>query len=142
MFQDLTEPCKRQLIASEARKHLETPWVHQGRLPGVGIDCIGLLVLVAQSVGLPCEDTSAYARQSNGYKLQEELDAKLDRVDEVFPGCVLLFRIGKLPAHVGFKTDYGFIHTYITVRKVVETTLSESWEKRLVQAYRFKEWEH
>ena len=36
-----------QDVVAEARRWLGTPWRHQARLRGVGVDCGGLVVCVA-----------------------------------------------------------------------------------------------
>jgi cell wall-associated NlpC family hydrolase len=38
-----------------ARECLGTPFQHQGRVPGVGLDCVGVAIYAAREVGLnPC----------------------------------------------------------------------------------------
>ena len=51
-----------------ARTYIGTPFHHMGRLPGVGLDCAGLLVCVARELKLvaPDFDTPAYAPTPDG----------------------------------------------------------------------------
>jgi cell wall-associated NlpC family hydrolase len=42
----------REKIISVAHEYLGTPYRHQGRLKYVGVDCIGLVMCVAEEVGL------------------------------------------------------------------------------------------
>ena len=35
-----------------ARTYIDTPFQHMGRLPGVGLDCAGVLVCVARELSL------------------------------------------------------------------------------------------
>jgi cell wall-associated NlpC family hydrolase len=40
-------------IVNAARSMLNTPFVHQGRLPGVGLDCVGVVALACERAGVP-----------------------------------------------------------------------------------------
>ena len=81
-----------------------TPYAHQGRLPGVGLDCIGPLICAAKAHGLKDAgfDVRDYSRQPDG-SLQPYLDAHLVRKPraDLIPGDVVLnaFRLGP-PQHI------------------------------------------
>ena len=81
-----------------------TPCAHQGRLPGVGLDCIGPTICAAKALGLKDAgfDISDYTRQPDG-SLMPYLDAHLMRKPraELALGDVVLnaFRLGK-PQHI------------------------------------------
>lgn len=51
-------------IVAMARSWLGTPWIHQGRLKSVGVDCGGLIIGVGKETGLLDFDTQAYSRKS------------------------------------------------------------------------------
>jgi len=42
----------RDEIVRLSRAYIDTPFHHAARLPGVGLDCVGLLVCVARAVGI------------------------------------------------------------------------------------------
>jgi cell wall-associated NlpC family hydrolase len=42
----------RAEIIAEARTWLKTPWRHQGRLKGIGCDCVGHIVCVPRALGI------------------------------------------------------------------------------------------
>lgn len=81
-----------------------TPYLHQGRLPGVALDCIGPLICAAKAHDLvePGFDISDYPRNPDG-SLQPYLDAHLVRKPraELALGDVVLngFRLGP-PRHI------------------------------------------
>ncbi|MGK2897203.1 MAG: NlpC/P60 family protein [Burkholderiaceae bacterium] len=81
-----------------------TPYAHQGRLPGVGLDCVGPLICAARTLGIvePGFDIADYSRQPDG-SLQPYLDAHLTRKPraELGLGDVVLnaFRLGP-PQHI------------------------------------------
>jgi len=61
-------------IIAAARACLETPFVHQGRLPGQALDCAGLIIQVAKTLGLEHVDHSGYARLPGNGLLESALD--------------------------------------------------------------------
>jgi NlpC/P60 family putative phage cell wall peptidase len=121
----------------KAREYLGTPYHHIGRKKGIGVDCIGLISGVAQELGMTYHDLKVYSQRPDGVTLLREFDKCLTRVPTHQPGDVLVFRFRKFATHAGIVTDYGLIHTYATVGKVVEHVLDATWERRIVQAYRF-----
>ncbi len=151
------------LIVAEARSWLGTRFHHQGRLKKTathkgGCDCIGLVVGVVRDLALPyageenahyqflyeCDRTD-YERIPNGKELRQALVTHLQEITlaEIAPGDALLFCFDQNPQHVAIVSDYpygglGIIHCYMKARQVVENRLDESWQRRLVGAFRFK----
>lgn len=131
----------REQILSAARELIGTPWAHQGRTPGVGIDCAGVVVHILALNGIRY-DVSGYAYEPNG-ELTLHADACLTRIQkaEFKPADVLVFRIKKLPQHVALATDKGILHSFNrgpgTLSKVVETGLTDQWRAHIVAAYKF-----
>lgn len=128
-------------ILAAARACLGTPFRHQGRLPGVGLDCIGLVVAVASALGLPVQDATGYGRSPADGLLEAALDAQLVRADPA-PGAIALIRFDGDPQHVGILGDYpagglSLIHAYLPSRRVVEHRLDDAWQARIVRCYGF-----
>jgi NlpC/P60 family putative phage cell wall peptidase len=133
-----------EAIVRAARACLETPFVHQGRLPGVGLDCIGLLVAVARAIGYPHQDRDGYGRLPAQGLLESTLSSHLDEVPRSMlqPGDVLAFRFRRDPQHVGILTgDNTLIHAYQQAGKCVEHGYDDEWRRRLVSAWRWREFE-
>jgi cell wall-associated NlpC family hydrolase len=133
----------RLAIVQAARKHLGTKFRHQGRKPGVGLDCVGLLVCVARELGIPYTDERCYSRMPNGVTLMDRLLESCDRYAEpgdAKVGSVLVFEFlgPEWPQHVGIRTDRGFIHTYGRIGKVCEHGYDAEWQARTVAALDFK----
>jgi cell wall-associated NlpC family hydrolase len=126
-----------------ARSYLGTPFHHQAREKGVGIDCIGLLVGVAQEMGWPIDDVTDYSRDPDGKSLIANLRSQLDPVPigEQVDGDVAVFWMVRphLPAHVGILTKRGVVHTYAKIGKVVEHGMGSIWSKRLHSVWRYRE---
>lgn len=72
----------RAALVAEARTWLRTPFAHQRREKGIGVDCIGVPTEVGRAFGIPeCEGVPyAYTRAPNVREMQRELEARLDYV--------------------------------------------------------------
>lgn len=127
----------RQDIVDEARTYLGVRWHHQGR-NRAGVDCLGLVILVAHQLGLSEFDSSDYGRIPDGQRLRAGLTEHMDVTRAPQPGDVLLMRFEQHPQHVAIVTERGIIHAYAQVRKVVEHRLDAVWQGRVVAAYSFK----
>tara|TARA_R100001143_G_scaffold63346_1_gene69839 strand:- start:2346 stop:2768 length:423 start_codon:yes stop_codon:yes gene_type:complete len=124
------------LIVEEARRYLGTPHLHQGRHPSDGLDCIGLMVVTCQALGITDYDSTAYPPDPDGVTLMREIRKIAYVVDEseAREGDVIVFWIDDKtkPRHIGFKTDKGFIHTFAGgPKRVVEHGFSSWWTKRI-----------
>jgi len=126
-------------MVEEARRCLGTPFHHQGRVPLVGLDCIGLVVVALRAAGYGVRDRVGYGRLPQGDALVAALVAHgAVRVDEARAGDVLLFAFCGVPQHVALCTGAAqMIHAYAPVGRVVESGLNAVWRRRLVGIYRF-----
>lgn len=130
-------------VVMEARSWLGTRFHHQGRLKSVGCDCAGLVVGVAQALGLSEFDKTDYSRLPDGEMLRAVCDANMTgiAITDVQPGDVLLFKFDQFPQHLAIVGDYpagglSLIHAFAPSRKVVEVRLDDVWQQRVVAAYR------
>lgn len=131
----------RDEIIIAARACLDTPFKHQGRLAGVGLDCAGLAVHAIQSVGLPVSDLKGYGRVPNDGALKRIMDMQPSLVlidsQEAEPGDILLIRVSNEPSHIAIMSDQAtIIHAYEQVGRTCEHRLDADWQSRLVAAYR------
>ena len=127
-----------QDVVAEARRWLGTPWRHQARLRGVGVDCGGLVVCVAQALGLPVQDHApGYARLPDGVSLRACVESQCTRIPELEPGAVLLMRWADAPQHLAIVSTlperFGIIHAWAGIRRVVEHGLTAEWQGRIVR---------
>lgn len=129
-------------ILCAARACLETPFRHQGRAIGVGLDCAGLLIVVARQLGFDPIDVDGYGRTPAGGLLESALDrqACLRRIGDIGtrqPGDLLLLRFAGDPQHLAIDAGETMIHAYASVGKCCEHRLSLPWAARIVRVYRF-----
>lgn len=119
-------------IVAEARTWVGTPWVHQHRVKGHAVDCVGLVIGVARNLGLvPADfDVNGYSRMPDGHLLalcaQHMTPVARDAMQ---PGDVVVVAVEHDPQHMGILTPYpggrlAMIHaTSVGVRGVVESRL-------------------
>ncbi|ACC76158.1 NlpC/P60 family protein [Paraburkholderia phymatum] len=127
----------RAQFVAEARTWLGTPFMHQGRLRGVGCDCIGLVIGTAQALGLTDFDITDYGRRPDG-RVRPTMETQLDWTApaEAQAGDVLLFAWAASPIHVAIMTDEShMIHAYLPNRAVVESIMDERMRLQIVAAY-------
>lgn len=143
-------------IAACARGWVGTRFHHQGRLKktashGGGVDCLGLLVGVAQELDLRKQDGAPlaaldqtdYGHYPDTEYLQKKLTSALYPVgvSHITQGYIVLFAIEQAPQHLAIISDLGgrmgMIHAYAPARAVVEHELDEAWRARIVAAYRY-----
>lgn len=128
-------------IIAEARKWLGVPFHHQGRNQH-GIDCIGLLVKVAEGVGAWHEDFISYKRFPGKTTLIPHLAKSVDQVIDRFqePGDILVFWVMKpeWPQHAGIMTYRGIIHTDASLGRVVEHSLDSNALGKLHSVWQYR----
>ncbi len=128
-------------IIAVARSQLGTPFKHQGRVPGLALDCAGLAAYVATELGVDFNEWPGYGRVPCNGLLQAVMDAQpcLEVVSSKQPGDILMMRVGREPQHLAVYTgDNTIIHAYEAVGKVCEHRLDHIWNKRIIRIYRFR----
>lgn len=146
----MTTACE---VIACARRLIGVRFAHQGRTVS-GLDCLGLLIVTAQTLGLriggvdaAALDVPHYGTRPDVLLLKEKLDTHLLPIAraEVREGDVVLLKIAGIPQHLGLISDYpmqgelGMIHAYAPVRRVVEHRYDAHWRKDTYAAYRLRE---
>jgi len=126
-------------IVAIARGYVGTAFRHQGRIPGLALDCAGVVVCVARELGLEGDFQEVpYGRSPHAGTLRQICDAHMDPIPLYGPGDVLLMAWETEPQHLGIVSDIGIIHSYASARMVVEHSLDQVWRSRIRSAYRFR----
>jgi cell wall-associated NlpC family hydrolase len=128
----------RSEITAAALSMVGTPFHAQGRAPGIGLDCLGVVVCAAKALGIVHQDRAAYPMRPDG-TLMPELDRQFTRVrGEPQEGDVLLMAFDGEPHHVAIMISEGrIVHAYSTVRKCVVQSYSDHWRAKVKAVYRF-----
>lgn len=126
-------------VVDVARSWVGTPFLHQGR-SRAGVDCVGLLVVVAQDLGLPIHDFTRYGRVPHPRRMGEELARQMDRISigQAGPGDVFWLAWRDVPQHLAILTDGGMIHSFQTAGQVIEHPIDQTWRARVRGAFRFR----
>lgn len=128
-------------IIAAARDCVGTPFRHQGRLVGEGLDCVGVPLHVASVFGLETVVVGGYGRTPVEGQLEAALASQPClmpvEIADRRPGDVLLMRLPREPSHVAINAGETIIHAYEATGKCVEHRLDERWQARIVRVYRF-----
>lgn len=133
-------------VVAQARALLETPFHHQGRKAGVGVDCAGVPILVARVLGLvPSDfDVNGYSAQPDGFSLRDQCERFMCPWPHEEPGGVVLvaFRQDGVAQHLGIVAEHphgglSIIHAdNVRAKRVIETRLEWGAYMRRIAAYR------
>lgn len=157
----------RGAIVEEARRWAGTPYHHQARLKGVGVDCAGLIIGVGAALGImPFDEIrfrefANYARQPNPNQMRRALEAHLVEIPEHVAGegdvMWLEWRVG-LPMHLAICATVAdepeqelsalwgqvvmsgrstMIHATSEVGRVVEHGFADPWPDRVNSFWRY-----
>ena len=133
-------------VTRVARSYIGTPFHHMGRLPGVGLDCVGVLICCARELGLvtPGFDIPAYTPTPDGTTMlawAKEYMTPLSR-EAMSPRNVILLITDTEPQHLAILGDYlhgglSIIHAANSAKppRVIETRLMFSRVQRFVAVY-------
>ena len=121
-----------------------TPFRHQGRVPGVGLDCIGVLVC-AVGDSARVVDVTDYPADPPGDRLlqlleQHAVELPQAGIDAVPAGAICTFWEGREDAehvrHVAIRTRSGIVHA-IRERPTRAVSIGAYWRRHFWRAYRW-----
>lgn len=134
---------KREEIVAIARTYLGTPFKHQGRIKGRGVDCIGLVIGIAKEIGIVDQDFefTGYRRHPHGTPLLDLLSGYLVEKDpgsSPQPGDILVIRY-RVPQHVAIvsRREGETLWMLHTQERVVEHRVDTRWSDRIVSIFEF-----
>lgn len=133
----------RKAIIICARSCIGTPFHHQGRVKGIGLDCVGVAVTVAKALQLFDHDYTGYAKHPDGVTLLTEFGKVCEQLtpEEILPGDIVCFCTtprSQTPQHIGILCEdkASMIHAHSGSARVVETPLGR-WAERIVCGFRY-----
>lgn len=125
-----------------------TPYKHQACLHGIGVDCIGLIIGIYETLygRLPIKvpPYTPYWAEETGQELMVDIakDYLIPiKIGKELPGDVLMYRMFKNGAtkHTGIFSKEGYmIHAY-SGHNVLETGLVNNRGSKLTYVFRFKD---
>ncbi len=136
-----------EAILNAARECIGTPFRHQGRNPGRGLDCVGLVRHPAIEVGFAPKGTdfAAYGRFPQPITMMRILGQYFELIDPSIkqPGDIMWMsatsRSDQTPQHLGLWTGDTIIHAMATGPcKVVEHPFRHPFPGRVTAWFRYK----
>lgn len=115
-------------IVAAVRRCVGTPFRMQGRLPGTGLDCLGVVAEAARAAGgelrLP-----AYTLDGDHAALTRSWPTALGcvAVDKAEAGDVLVTAPSRHRRHFAVVTPAGVVHAHAGIGRVVEGPLDRDW---------------
>lgn len=139
---------ERDKVIAEAKTWLNTPYHHNAKVKGAGVDCGQFIIGVYQNCGLlPELDLGAYACD---WYLHRDEDKYLENVkiyfdeitrDDLKPGDLILFKYGRTCSHSGIYIGGGrFIHSYVDMGVIYSNLSDGEFQKRYHSSWRLKQW--
>lgn len=129
----------REAIIEAVRGCIGTPFRPQGRMPGLGLDCIGVAEVAARAAGIRVRAPADYALSGDPCDRIERFIAALGLEAVVpasaAPGDLILMATGETQKHLAVLTPQGFVHAHLALRRVVETPGQSPWP--VIAAWRF-----
>ena len=141
-------------IVTEARSWMGTPFVHEGAVKGVGVDCVQLARMVFVNVGIAPADFPTFAPYPTGWLLEhsdhryeDAISRHMTRVWKlgdpmIFPepGDLALFALGRAGAHSAIVTMWPRVIHAWDEDCVVETkahgNVLDKRSRRLISVWR------
>jgi len=104
----------RELVISEAQSWLGTPWHHEGRIKGKGVDCAMFVYEVFIKCNLiPRFELFEYSEQWALHRSEEKFLKVLERygrqTNKSLPGNVIIFKYGRCFSHGGIIVNWPII---------------------------------
>lgn len=133
---------------SLAREWVGTPFRYQGRLKGVGVDCVGLILGVGIETGAvdPGYSLPFYEPEGDPELIASQILNHATEIDvaDVAPGDIAALSFdGAAPRHLAFVGDcpeadsgISLIHAYSPAGKVVEQPAYAREKRRIKKAWR------
>ncbi len=133
-------------IVRTAKEFIDVPFRHQGRNE-MGLDCAGLIIVVARLNGITSFDTASYSRRPNATEFTQGLiDAGCKQLPygEQVHGDILRFNTGGQPVHMGiYEVDEAgrewCIHAFLPHKKVTRDLLVKPRTDLINSVWRFPE---
>ena len=147
----MTDKNLKDGIVAEARLWIGTPYLHQASVRGRGADCLGLVRGIWRDVyrSGTASRSKLFCRLGAMFQGTKTLLGAAQRwfeeigLEQAGAGDLVCFRWGrgKIAKHLGLltaplKSGAGFIHAYERAG-VVETTLGQRWQSRVVACFQF-----
>ena len=129
----------RERVIQSAMALVGTPYKRLGRTAGVGLDCIGLIVAVGESLGISLQPPRFYRYGNAEQAIAGVRSTVLVPITDLWsPGTVVIVSRGRL-AHFAIPTHEGVVEARNDrgVGRVIHTYASDELKDLVVAAFEF-----
>ncbi|PZN97380.1 MAG: hypothetical protein DCF31_01055 [Alphaproteobacteria bacterium] len=126
----MTTPHKRAaVVVAAARACVGTRFRPQGRTPGSGLDCVGVVLQAARAVGIVPAAVPSYALsgETAAMLVAALADAGCVAVSDAAPGDILALAPAARQRHLAIVTPAGVVHAHAGLGRVVEGPIDPDW---------------
>ncbi len=137
----MNEQEQRQSVVEEVKTWIGTPYHHQGRIKGVGVDCATILCEVYEAVGLiPHVDPRPYPPDwhlhRDGERYMGWMHQYAKEIDNPKHGDIALWKFGRCFSHGGIIiAENTIVHSYLKIGVTIERMDSSIFENRDVKYF-------
>lgn len=141
----MTEDRQRAAVIKEAETWLLTPYHHQGRVKGAGVDCATILLEVFSAVGIAENAYPEYAPEWHFHRSEEMYLGWMRRYtrqieeSELGIGDLIVWKFGRCFSHGSiYIGDSEVIHSYIGIgctRSRMNESMFEGREKKFFSVW-------
>jgi cell wall-associated NlpC family hydrolase len=114
-----------------ARSWLNTPWQHNQKTKGIGVDCVNFLNAIANESGVIIEEIPEhYGRVATDNNIEEYLERNFKKkpTKDIEKNNIILYAFSGYKNHVALATSNNtIIHANSRVGKVVEHNIDGVW---------------
>lgn len=128
MEMSTASPGKWPAIVAAARDCVGTRFRAQGRVPGIGLDCVGVVLAAAAAVGVKPARLPSYWVGGDCPDVEAILKAEgCTPTSDALPGDVMVFAPSSRQRHFGIVTPLGLVHAHAGLARVVEGPTDRDW---------------
>ncbi len=124
-------------IVLAARACIGTRFRPQGRIPGVGLDCIGVALVAAAAAGTPFDVPGYTLDGDDQRRLDSVIAGRCRTVTVASAGDIIVAAPAAGRRHLVVVTGRGVVHAHAGLRRVVEGPLDPGWQ--VIARWRFPE---
>lgn len=126
-------------IVAAARACVGTAFRAQGRLPGTGLDCVGVALVALAAAGRGGWRPPAYSLGGDHAGMVDDGPSAIGcrRVERAAPGDLLVLAPAAGRRHLAIVTPAGVVHAHAGLGRVVEGPVDPAWT--IVAAWRLPE---
>ena len=129
-------PGRQAAIVAAARACVGTRFRAQGRVVGLGLDCVGVVLVAARAAGVQLREVPAYALSGQHEAMLLEMLGRAGAVRVAAAEAAAGWRVAGdiavlVPApgrlHLGVLTPGGLVHAHAGLGQVVEGPVDQGW---------------